>query len=59
VFVFGENGGEALRKKDNPERLLLHKGLESAGVEFIDENGAAPGAQFARDEKAKRLKHQT
>ena len=35
MFVyFEESGREALQGGHEPERLILHKALESAGVEF-------------------------
>ena len=34
----------------------LRKALESAGVEFIDENGGGPGVRLRRSQRPKRAK---
>jgi hypothetical protein len=36
--------------------LAVRRALESAGVEFIDENGGGPGVRLRKSEKQKSLK---
>jgi hypothetical protein len=51
VFVFGENGGEAPWKRNDPERSSYAK-VESASVEFNGENGAAQEHVAGRQRRA-------
>jgi hypothetical protein len=36
--------------------LAIRRALESAGVEFIDENGGGPGVRLAKSPRAKSRK---
>jgi hypothetical protein len=40
----------------SPLRLIDRRGLEAAGVEFIDENGGGPGVRLRKSQRVKQPK---